>query len=227
MNEFFSSLLATLGSLKWENVSLLVGFITAWLLFELTAWRKIRLARRELCRALVAELENAEVLVSSFVGKYARLCKGEEDVAYVASEIRWFIDVGRQRFKDLGILSDHVPVPPEFRSLSDNQLISLHSSIQETIGNKLIMPVVEQALAGQTLGFRASQIQALSMVRWQTYLLEQDAESMKEMFRLTFTVTDEQVLENVVANHDNRTESYARRARTLLRAIRATLQLIR
>lgn len=227
MNEFISSLLATLGSLKWENVSVLVGFITAWLLFELTAWRKIRLAQRELRRALLAELEIAEVLVSVIIGKYARLCKSEEDVAFVAGEIRWYKDVGRQRFEGLGILSDLPPGPPEIRSLSDNQLVSFFSSIKETIGGKIIMPIVEHALAGQTLGFRASQIRALSMVRWQTYLLEQEADSMKEMFQLTFTVTDEQNHKTVIANHVNRTESYAHRARTLLRAIRAALQLMR
>ena len=227
MNEFFSSLLATLGSLKWGDVSLLVGFITAWLLFEVTERRRIGLAQREQRRALLAELENAEVLVSVIVGKYARLCKSEEDVASVASEIRWYQDVGRKRFADLGILSDLPPIPPEFRSLSDNQIISLFSSITETIGNKIIMPVVERALAGQTLGFGATQIQALSMLRWQTYLLEQEAESMHEMLRLTFTVTDAQNHIIVVANHHKRTESYARRARTLLRAIRATLELMR
>ena len=227
MNEFFSSLVATLGSLKWGDVSLLVGFITAWLLFELTERRRIRLAQRELRRALLAELENAEVLVSSIVGKYARLCKSKEDVALVASEIRWHLDAGRQRFADLGIISDLRPIPPEFRSLSDDQLIKLLSSIKETIGTTIIMPVVERALAGQTLGFRAIQIQAISMVRWQTHLLEQDVESMKEMLRLTFTVTDEQNHKTVVENHHGRTESYARRAQTLLRAIRAALQLLR
>jgi len=108
----------------------------------------------------------------------------------VASEIRWHLDAGRQRFADLGIISDLRPIPPEFRSLSDDQLIKLFSSIKETIGTTIIMPVVERALAGQTLGFRAIQIQAISMVRWQTHLLEQDVESMKEMLRLTFTITD-------------------------------------
>ena len=235
MNDFFSSLLAILDFLKlgflnflrWGNVSLLVGFISAWLLFELTERRRIRLAHRELRRALAAELENAEVLVSTIVCKYARLCQNEAEVAFVASEIRWFRHVGRQRMQDLGIISDFPPIPPEFKSLSDNKLIELFSSIRETIGTKIIMPVVESALTGQMLGFGASQIQVLSMVRWQTYLLEQDAELMKEMFRLTFTVTDEKNHDIVVANHDQRTASYARRAQTLLRAIRAALQKMR
>ena len=216
MNEFF-----------WSLPAMLVGFITAWGLFELTEWRRIRLAQKELRRALVAELETAEVLVSTIVGKYARLCKSEKDVAAVAHEIRWYIDVGRERFADLGILSDHTPIPPDFRSLDDNQLILLYSSIKETIGTKIILPVVEQALAGQTSGFRANQIQALGMVRWQTYLLEQDAESMREAFRMTFTVADEHLHETVVENHDKYTESYALRSRTLLRAVRAALQQMR
>ena len=136
MNEFFVSLLATLGSLKWEDVSVLVGFITAWLLFELTAWRKIRLAQRELCRALLAEMEIAEVLVSVIIGKYAWLCKSEEDVTFVAKEIRWYKDVGRQRFEGLGILSDLPPGPPEIRSLSDNQLVSFFPQSRKPLAAK-------------------------------------------------------------------------------------------
>lgn len=89
------------------------------------------------------------------------------------------------------------------------------------------MPVLESALAGHTSGFNARQIQALGMVRWQAYLLEQDAESMKEFFRLTFTVTDESNHQIVVANHEQRTMGYALRARTVLRAVRAALQQIR
>ena len=217
MNDFLPPLLATF----------LVGLISGWLLFELTERRRVRLAQRELRRALEAELENAEVLVSSIVGKYARLCQTEADVSFVANEIRWFQAVGRHRMQDTGILSDLPPLSQALDSLSDNQLVQLFSSIKETIGTKIIMPVVENALAGHTSGFNARQIQALGMVRWQAYLLEQEAESMKEFFRLTFTVTDQANHQIVVENHNQRTEAYARRARTLLGTIRAALQLMR
>lgn len=180
-----------------------------------------------ICRALVAELENAEVLASIIVAKYARFFQNKEDVAFVAREILWFHEVGRQRLKVIGIVSDLPSVSSELKSLSDDQLVALFSSTEETIGTKLIMPVLDRALAGQAFGFRANQIQALSTARWQIYLLEQDADSMHEMLRLSFTVTDESHHEIVLENHKKRSVAYAQRAQTLLRVIRATLELIR
>ncbi len=227
MNELFSSLLETLEALVSETAPVLLGFISAWLLFEVTARRRARLSQRELCRALIAELENAEVLASTIVAKYARFCQNEKDVAFVAREIRWFHEIGRQRLKVIGIVSDLPSVSSELKSLSDDQLVGLFSSTKETVGTKLIMPVLDRALAGQTFDFRTNQIQALSTVRWQIYLLEQDAESMHEMFRLSFTVTDESNHEIVLENHNQRSVAYAQRVQTLLRAIRATLELMR
>ena len=227
MNELLSLLLAALESLASETGPVLVGFILGWLLFEVTEWRRARLARRELRSALVAELENAEILTSIAVIKYARLCERKEDVSFVAGEIRWFQDVGRHRMQDLGVLSVLRPIPSELKSLSDDQLITVFSSIKETIGTKIIMPVLERALTGQILGFRANQIQVLSMVRVQAHLLEQDVEMMHELHRLSFTVTDENNHRIVVENHDQRVASYALRAQILLRAIRAALQGLR
>ena len=225
VNEISRSLSAALDFIGLD-VKLLVGFISGWLLFEVTERRKVGRARRELSNALVAELEHAEVLVSNIVMKYARLCRNETDVNFVANEIRWFYDIGRQRMQDVGILSDLPSNLPELKSLSDNQLIGLFSSVRETIGSKIILPVLGGVLVGQTLGFDTSQIRAFSMVRWQSYLLEQESESMKEMFRLTFTVTDKDNHKTVVENHNQRTVAYAYRARTLLRAIRTALQQI-
>lgn len=227
MNELFSSLLATLNSLASETAPMLVGFISAWLLFEVTERRRARASQRELRGALVADLENAEALTSSIVFKYAWICQSKEDVAAVAREIRWFLDAGRERMQDVGIVADRPPISSEFKSLSDDQLVAVFSSTKETVGTKIIIPVLERALAGQTLGFHGNQIQVLSMVRWQMYLLEQDAESMKEMFRLTFTVTDESNHKIVLENHNQRSMAYAYRAQTLLRAIRTALKLMR
>jgi hypothetical protein len=227
MKEFFLALLEALKSSNREAISLLAGFAIAWLLFEVTEWRRVGFARRELRRALLAEMETAEVLVSTIIGKYARLCHDAADVAYVASEIRWFQTVGRQRMQDVGIVSDLPAIPTGYAGLSDDHLIKLYSSTTETIGTKIILPVVERALAGQTLGLGVDELRALGMVRWQAYLLGQDADSMKEMFALSFAVIKEEQHKIVVANHDGRTSAYAHRARTLLRAIRAALQLMR
>lgn len=217
MNEFLSSPVATF----------VAGLISGWLLFELTEWRKRYLARNELRRALVIELENAEVLLSTIIAKYAWTFRSEEDVALVAKEIRWYQNVGRQRMQDAAIVSDKPSIPQAFDNISDSQLVQLFSTTRETIGTKIILPVLESALAGHTLGLDACRIQALGMVRWQAFLLEQDAESMKEFFRLTFTVTDPKNHQIAVENHDGRTKAYANRARVLLRVVRTALERIR
>ena len=233
MNEFFSSFRATLAFFNWQDISLvvgpLVGFASAWLLFEVTERRRVRLTQRELRQALIVELEHVEVLVSSIVGKYAHRAQKPAEVALVANEIRWFVNVGRERMADVGVLSDLPPTPADFAHLDDATLVAVFAQVaaQETVGNKIILPVVEAALGGRTSGFNARQIQALSTIRWQAYLLDQDAEWMGEFLRLTFTVTDEGNHALVVANHEQRTDSYARRARTLLRSIRAGLALMR
>jgi hypothetical protein len=116
MSELISFLRETFDFVKWENVSLPLGFISAWLLFELTERRRVRIGQRELRRALLAELENAEVLVCTFVCKYARFCKSEADIAAVAEELRWFYDVGRQRMQELS---------PDYSRSGVNGMVSL------------------------------------------------------------------------------------------------------
>ena len=75
-------------------------------------------------------------------------------------------------------------------------------------------------------GFKAAQIQALGMVRWQAQLLEQDAESMREFLRLSLTVENETNHKIVLANHDKYIVSYGKRAQSLLRSIRVAQKSI-
>ena len=151
-------------------ITTLIGFVSGWGLSELTEWRRHRRDQRELRRALVAELENGEVLASVTLGKYARCFRSNAaDVALVAKEIRWFVTVGRNRMDAAGILSDLPPTPTAFEVLTDQQLVDLFSQISETIGVKLIFPIVENALAGKTSGFNEKEIAALGMVSWHAH----------------------------------------------------------
>jgi hypothetical protein len=83
--------------------------------------------------------------------------------------------------------------------------------------------VIDSALAGHTAGFTAAEIQALSTVRWQAYLLEQDADWMAEFLRLPFTVADAGNHAIVSENLDGKVRSYARRAGVLLQCVRTAL----
>ena len=211
-------------ALEGAPVPLLVGLISGWALFELTERMRARRAHKELSQALVAELEHAEVVVSILVGKYARFYKHPEDVSFFADEVRWFKNIGRHRMVQHGVLSGSLPESADFDSLSDDQLVTLYSSSRETVGTKMIMPVVDRALSGQTLRFSISQIQSHSVVRWQYHLLNQTADSTREMLLLTFSVTDENNHATVVQNHESLTGTYAMRVTVLLRVIRSALK---
>jgi hypothetical protein len=177
-------------ALKGHTIPLLLGFASAWGMFELTERRKARRAQQEIRRALRAELENAEVLVSVFVAKHARYCSNEADVAFAANEIRWFYGVGRERMVQLDVLPGAVPEPENIIALSDDQIVELYSGTQETIGTKIVLPVLEGAVSGKLSGLKSEEISALSMVRLQAYLLNQAVDLMKDAFQLTFTITD-------------------------------------
>ena len=210
-------------ALDGKTIPLLIGLFSGWALFELTDRIKVRRARSELRRALVAELEFAECIVSTIVGKYARCAQTDQEIEFVANEIRWFCETGRARMRCVGILSDLPGGSPNMLKLSDGQLVQQMSSIEETIGTQIILPVVDRAISGQTSLFTSDQIQSLSMVHWQSHLLAQDADSMKEMFLLSLTLGKDPNHQIVIKNHDRNTKRYADRAATLLRSIRATL----
>jgi hypothetical protein len=208
-----------------------LGFASAWAAFEVTERRKVRLAQRELRQALVSELEHAEVTLSTFIGKHARFADSPGEIAAVAKEIRWFVDVGRVREKDSGGLPSELAARPleSIRSLTDQQLVALYASRarQDTIGTKLVLPIVEAVLAGRTAGFRANELQSLSTIKWQAHLLEQDADLTRQFLSLSFTVTDPTNHHLVVANREMSLQEYARRAAVLQGCVRSGLAVLR
>lgn len=71
MDGWLGELLSRL--LKWENISFPAGIFGGWIIFEITERRRTHFAQKQLRRAVVAELEHAEVLASVIVAKYARI----------------------------------------------------------------------------------------------------------------------------------------------------------
>lgn len=215
----------------WILLTALVSFAFAWILFELTERRKVRLAQRALREALIAELRHAEVLLSSIVGKYAHVANTPEEVASTARELRWFVEAGQRSADEVGLGGDRVP-PENLKQImayTDDQIVAAFArppAAREAVGTKLMLPIVDAALAGRTAGFSANEIQGISTVRWQLHLLEQDAEWTAEFLRLTYTVADEENHALIVANHENRLRSYARRATLVLGCVRTAISAL-
>jgi hypothetical protein len=160
------------------------------------------------------------------VGRYAYLANSPAEIQQVASEIRWYLAVGRHRTQAIGL--GELPEPPAgFDALSDEQLVAgfAHTAQTDRMGPKVILPVVDSALAGHTSGFTV-QIQALSSVRWQASLLEEDVHWMAEFLRLTFTVSDAENHDIVTQNFNTRTRGYAQRVHILVGCVRTALDLL-
>jgi len=181
--------------------------------------------------ALVTELQQAELVVSSNVCKSAAHLAGElQIIPQVAQEFRWYLTVGRER----GIAMGLPPVEPprgggldKIPALPDETLVGLYAAVAraEVVGSKIITPIVDAVLAGRTPGFSADQLRVLSSVRWQAFLLEQEAEWMKTFYGMTVTTQGDNH-DIAVVNLDNRAKAYARRSITLLRTIRNALAVL-
>jgi hypothetical protein len=174
---------------------------------------------------LVAELQHTEVLLSTIVTKYAFLAGTAAEKARVASEWRWFATIGVVRSRGAGLGLTEAPEGMDrVLELADDHLVAVLAARtpEETVGGTIILPVLDATLAGRTSGFTAAEIQALSLVRWQSHLLEQDAHWTAEFLRLSLTVKEGNY-DIVIRNHKNRRHAYAHRAGVLLDCARAAL----
>ena len=204
-----------------------LGFFSGWGVSTLADRRKSRLAQRAIRQALIVELERAELRLSTAVSKYAYLAETPEQVKRVATELRWFIKVGEARAPGTGVtLGDAAPGMIErFGALPDAQLVTMWATrtARETVGGKYLLPVLDSTLSGHLEGFSTAQIQALSELGSQIHMLSQEADYTMELWRQTFTITDEANHASAVENHRRRTQGYARRATVALDCTRSAL----
>jgi hypothetical protein len=211
-----------------DIAGVLAGFLSAWILSELTEWRKTRRLRDGLRQAMVVELERAEVRLSTAVAKYAYVADTPDVVARVAAELRWFLAVGETRVPGTGVtLADARPeMLARFRDQPDAVLVSTWAehTARETVGNKYTLPILDSILSGHLEVFPASQVQALSELGSQMQMLGQEADWTAEFLRQTFTLTDPDNHAIALQNHDRRVRAYALRARVALDCVRDALR---
>src|SRR5882762_9773287 len=82
-------------------IGMIIGFLFAWGVFELTEHRRRRRTQAAVRRALVAELGQAELVLSAIV---FNLSIGTDHVADAVQELRWILQLGTERILRAGVL---------------------------------------------------------------------------------------------------------------------------
>src|SRR5260370_3686104 len=82
-------------------IGMIIGLVVAWGGFELTEHRRRRRTQAAVRRALVAELGQAELVLSAIV---FNLSIGTDHVADAVQELRWILRLGTERILRAGVL---------------------------------------------------------------------------------------------------------------------------
>jgi hypothetical protein len=167
--------------------------------------------------------------LSTAVSKYAYIADTPAVVARVAAELRWFLKVGEARAPGTGVTLTDVPAtgPEQLCALPDAVMVQLFAThtARESVGTKYLLPVLDSTLAGNLMGFSATEVQALSELGSQMHMLSQQADWSKELWQQTFTAAPQ----NYALTRNNHTSSlrgYALRARVALDCTRDALKAL-
>jgi hypothetical protein len=198
----------------------IAGFLAAWIVFELTEWRRREIQKQALRRALRAELETVEYLLSMMVAKFS----APDDSATAVREVRWLLTVGRERGRQL--LEMPQELAERLLERSDDEMAEVLRRIgwhQENRAVPILLPTVEAALTSPVAGLTGGETRALFLLKWQAHLLQDTAQAMKETLDRTFTIEDEENHARMVENHQAAMRWYRERAGFMLDAVRRAL----
>ncbi len=179
-------------------VSVVVGFLLGYLSFEIGEWRRRHIRHETTRRALMAELEAIEVILSQLVFV---LSVGTDHALRAAQEMRRF---SAENLEDVLLLGHQQEAGRRLLERTDQELAQILQQWQpmkNPIGTKVEIPVVNGALTSSEFYPSREQLQALIAVRWHTSLLAHQAEWMNHWLRMTFEVDDPENHELVVTNH--------------------------
>lgn len=194
----------------------LAGFALAWILFELTEWRKRIIQRNAIRQALRAELRNAEGLLNQLVTRYA---VGVGDKETAVKELRWLLTEG---WSSRGRLSEMTTEQQRnLVSKSDEELwdfLSRSGWKLRTVEVPIPLPIVQAVLSSPIAGLSAVEIERLAALNWQSHLLGTQARWMEHYQDLTFTDLGENY-ETVVINLKGAQEWYGKRAGYMLKYV--------
>lgn len=203
-----------------EAIPYIVGFVTGYLLFELTEWRRRNRRLATMRRVLQVELQTLEAGLSAAV---FRCSVGTEHVARAVRELRHFYSEGRVRLLPI----DPPTLPRDFLQRTDQELeeIVRHwRPMESAVAPGLATVVLDATLASQDSDLSQEQLQALMKVTWHAQLLRHDAEWMNHWLRMTFEIEDPDNHAAVGANHSQARQNYRGRAEVMLDAVREALR---
>jgi hypothetical protein len=196
-----------------------LGFVAAWLLFQLQERHKQSFAADSARQSLIAELKWLESMLSIAVVK----CAVQSDIiARGIQEYRWFLKEGLERISLEEIPSEIFENRDKLKDDEITQLLPFFH--QEGHAIELPVTITSSILATPTTAkLSAEEIKKLIDVRWQATMLAYQVRLMNEYLRLTFTVIDGTNHQIVKKNHAASLHMYGRRACSVLDRVRAAL----
>jgi len=218
----------------WRSplIGMIIGFLFAWGVFELTEHRRRKRAQAGVRRALVAELGQAELVLSAIV---FNLSIGTDHVADAVQELRWILQLGTERILRAGVLdltTEEIEALRHLQGRSDQDTAEiLRTFLPGQRARPLVelpVPVLDSVLANPPAGFGRIEEQALRDLRWQIHVLADEARAAEEWLRLTCMTTDRSDNHaRVVANLDGIREAYRRHAIVAVRMNRDALGVLK
>jgi hypothetical protein len=213
-------------------IGMIIGFLFAWGVFELTEHRRRTRAQAVARRTLVAELGQAELVLSAIV---FNLSIGTDHVADAVQELRWILQLGTERILRAGILdltTEEIEALRHLQGQSDQGTAEILRTLSPRQRARplveLRVPVLDSVLANPPAGLGRIEEQALRDLRWQAHVLADEARAAEEWLRLTCMTTDRSDNHaRVVANLDGIREAYRRHAIVAVRMTRDALGVLK
>lgn len=224
MTAVFEALARVIDALA-PAAQIVVGFLIAFIMFELQEWRRREVQKRAIRVSLRAELESVEVILNSMVTKFA---VGVGDLDRAVKEFRWYLTESLKRRRP------PVEIPEEdaqrMRGHSDEDLkvfLQRTGWHQENVGVAIPLPTVEAVLGSPVAGLNRAEVDRLTWLKWQAHLLDKQARDTAETLHLTFSITDPVNHALAVGNQEQAKLWYRKRAEFMLSAVREALNVIR
>src|SRR5260370_3329022 len=209
-------------------IGMIIGFLFAWGVFELTEYRRRKRAQAGVRRALVAELGQAELVLSVIVFNRAI---GTDRVADAVQELRWILQLGTERILRAGVLdltTEELEAMRHLQGQSDQGTAEILRTLSPGQRARplveLPVPVLDSVLANPPAGFGRIEEQALRDLRWQVHSLASDARAAGAWLPPPFITMDRSGDHpRAVSNLDGIRESYRRHAIVAVRMTRVAL----
>jgi hypothetical protein len=172
--------------------------------------------------ALIAELKNAEAILSTVIWRFAM---GAQDPREGVKELKWCVREGREGSV---LIDEPSPEMLQIAARTDEELIERfrHYTPSRHPGLALSLPAVDAVLSNPPLTLSGEQFLRLNAVKWQSQLLAAGVADIREWLRLTFTIEDEENHALVEENYSKARTSYSSQAKYALDAVRQALKVL-